>query len=632
MPQEVNTLYEFGPFQADTVRRLLLREGRQVPLTSKAFDMLEVLVRNRDRVLEKDELLKAIWPNSFVEEANLAQNVSALRKALGEVPGEHRYIATVPGRGYRFVGSVRPFAPAETEVVVERHTEMAIEEVVETDVAAARSGPISLRMFRGLMVCALALLAAGVWAWRQYSIRDQVSPRSLAVLPFRQLTAVPGDDYLGLGLADAVITRLSNIRQLIVRPTSSVLKYSGPAVDARSAGRELGVEALLDGNVQHAGNRVRLTVQLIRVHDGRILWAESFDERSAGFFAVEDSVSERVAETLALRLAGAEKQELARHYTENAEAYRNYLQGRYSEFRLTPQGLNQAIEYFNRAIAVDPAYALAWVGLADAYTTASDWVLPPRDALPKAEAAARKALSFDDSLGEAHGSLAHALMHEWKLAPAAGEFRRALALNPHDTSIYFAYGEYLSSLGRYDEAVAELNKALKIDPLSTEIQFMMGWPLYLKGDYQAQLDAGYRTIKTDPGFWGGHLVAGSALTSMHRYPEAVAELQKGRALDPDSTYILSILGEALAEWGRKAEAVQVLDELKRKSARQYASPADIATVCTALGDREQAFQWLERGMEDKSEMLLFLDVYPPFRSLHGDPRFQDLVRRVGVGQ
>ncbi len=527
-------MYEFGSFQADTVRRLLLRDGQPVPLTSKAFDMLEVLLRNRDRVLEKDELLKTIWPNSFVEEANLAQNVSALRKALGESPGEHRYIATVPGRGYRFVGTIAAPAHGETELVLERRTELAIEEVVETETAPPLLASPSRRLARGLLVGTVAILAGVALGWRLYSAREHAATRSIAILPFRQLSAVPGDDYLGVGLADSVITRLSNIRQLIVRPTSSVLKYADLPTDGRAAGRDLGVDVLLDGNVQHVGDRIRVTVQLIRVNDGLLLWGQTFDESSDGLFAFEDSVSEKVAETLSFQLAGSEKQELARNYTENAEAYRNYLQGRFSEFRFTPAGMNQAIEYFNRAISLDPGYALAYAGLADAYTTASDWVLPPREALPKAEAAACKALSFDDNLAEAHASLAHALMHEWKLGPSGIEFHRALSLNPNDTSIYFAYAEYLTALGRYDESVAELNKALKIDPLSTDILFMMGWAFYLKGDYAGELDAANRAVRTDPQFWGGYLIEGSALAGMHRYPEAIAELQKGRALNPDS--------------------------------------------------------------------------------------------------
>ena len=613
-------MYEFGPFQADTVRRLLLRDGQPIPLTSKAFDMLEVLIRHRDRVLEKDELLKTIWPNSFVEEANLAQNVSALRKALGEAPGEHRFIATVPGRGYRFVGSVQLPAQADTELVLERRTEMAIEEILETPASRGNWG---------LWLGIAALIVVALLGWRFHVARES-APRSLAVLPFHQLNVAASDVYLGVGLADAVITRLSNVGQLIVRPTSSVLKYGDPSVDSRSVGRDLGVEAVLDGNLQRAGDRVRLTVQLIRVNDGRILWGSTFDQDSAGLFALEDAVSESVARTLALKLAGAEEQEFARHSTENAEAYRNYLQGRYSEFRFTREGLNQAVQYFNRAIALDPGYALAYAGLADAYTTASDWVLSPRDALPKAEAAARKALSFDDRLAEAHGSLAHALMHEWELAPSGVEFHRALSLNPNNTSFYFAYSEYLTALGRQDDAVAELNKALRIDPLSLEIQSMMTWPLYLKGDYKGQLDAAYRSVKLDPDFWLAHMEVGSALASMHRFSEAIPELEKARALDPDSTLNLSVLGVALAGSGRRTEAMQILDDLKQMSARQYVSPIDIAAVCTALGDREEALRQLEEAWQDKSEMLLYLRIYPPLASLRNEPRFQELVRRVGV--
>jgi TolB-like protein/DNA-binding winged helix-turn-helix (wHTH) protein len=467
MPWEANQLYEFGPFQADSVRRLLCREGQPVPLTSKAFDTLLVLIRNRDRVMGKEELLKAIWPDSFVEEANLAQNVSTLRKALGDQPGEHLYIATVPGRGYRFVGAVRPPAEPAAEIVVGSRT--TAEVVIEEELDDNPPRRVRLGTVAGLGLLAVVLAGGFLWSRRDPPAPDPGTLRSLAVLPFQQLTPASGEEYLGLGLTDAAITRLSNIRQLVVRPTSSVLKYAGPAADLRIPGRELGVEAILDGKLQKSGDRLRLTVQLIRVKDGRPLWAETFDENFTGIFAVEDSVSQRVAQTLAIRLAQPEKQQLARHYTENLEAYRNYLQGRYAYCRFTPQGLNQAIEYFNRAIAIDPGDALAYAGLADAYTTASDWVLAPREALPKAEAAARKALAFDDNLADAHSSLAHALMHEWKLTASGSEFQVALALNPHNTSTYFAYGEYLSALGRYDEAVAQLNKALEIDPLSPEI-------------------------------------------------------------------------------------------------------------------------------------------------------------------
>ncbi len=624
MPQETNQLFEFGPFQADLVRRTLSRDGEPVPLTSKGFDTLQVLLQNRDRVMEKDELLKAIWPNSFVEEANLAQNVSSLRKALGDQPGANRYIATVPGRGYRFVAAVKlPYEPS-TEVVVEQRTTA---EVVIEEERVTRTRPSKRMVAAGV---AVAILLGAGYFWQRRQTAEPSRLQSLAVLPFQQLTPSPGEEYLGVGLSDAVITRLSNIRQLVVRPTSAVLKYISPAADARIPGRELGVEAVLDGKVQKAGDRIRVTVQLIRVSDGRPLWAETFDEQAAGIFAVEDSVSLKVAEALAIHVAGAEKKQLTRHYTENVEAYRSYLQGRYAAFRFTRQGLNQAIEFFNRAIALDSSYALAYAGLADAYTVASDWQLSPRQALPKAEAAARKALEFDDNLAEAHGSLAHALLHEWKLPAADAEFQRALALNPNNTAFYFSYSEYLSALGKEDEAVRQLQKALQVNPLSGEILSFMGWPLYLKGDFQAAMEAGHKSIAADPDFWLPHMGEGMSLIAMGRYGEAIAKLEKARSLNPDSTLLQGEIGEAYGRWGKRAEAMQILEGLRKLSETQYVSPMDIAVIYVALGEKDKAFEYLDKAYDDQSEMLIFLKLYPPFHDLRSDPRFDQLLRRVGV--
>ena len=636
MSLENNQLYEFGPFRADGVRRLLFRDGQALSLTSKAFDTLLVLIQNRDRVLEKDELLKAIWPNSYVEEANLAQNVSALRKALGELPGEHRYIATIPGRGYRFVADVRPFFTAETELTVERSTtaEVVVEEEIREDDATA---PVRWSLPPPNTIAALGLLLVvglGVAGWRIWKEKDAQAPdvaatRSIAVLPFQALDA-QGEKALGLGLADAVITKLSNIRQLIVRPTSSIQQYAGPAADPWAAGRELDVEEVLEGKVQMAGDRIRLTVQLVRVKDRRPLWAEVFDESFTNIFAIEDAISERVAQALAVKLAQGEKERLERRYTANLDAYRNYLDGRYSEFRFTPDGLNQAITYFDKAIEMDPSDALAYAGLADAYTTASDWVLSPREALPKAEAAARRALEFDDGLAEAHSALAHAQLHEWKLADAGKEFTRALALNPHITAIYFAHAEYLSALGRQDEASAEVRKALQIDPLAPELLFLLEFPPYLKHDYEGALAADRAAIKAHPDFWPPRMAGGYAYVAERRFPEAIAEFERARALNPESTLTLSGLASAYARSGNRAEAVKLLTLLKKTSSERYVAPFDIAVVYDALGERNQAIDWLEKAFQEQSEMMLFLDIYPPVADLRGYPRFQQLVRRVGV--
>jgi DNA-binding winged helix-turn-helix (wHTH) protein/tetratricopeptide (TPR) repeat protein len=611
LPQETKDFYDFGPFRADIVRRLLLRDGQPVPVTSKVFDTLEVLIRNRGRVMAKEEMLKEIWPNSFVEESNLTQNVSTLRKALCELPGEHRYIATVPGRGYRFVGEVR---------------------VPEVEIPAAEDKTVpppprrTHRLTIGLALVAV-LLAVTFGVWRMLQAGEADRPRSLAVLPFRQLTPRPGDEYLAVGIADAVITRLSNVRDLVVRPTDAVLRYAS-AADPLAAGRELNVEGILSGSIQQEGERVRVTVQLIHVKDGRPLWAGTFDETTVGLFDIEDSVSSKVAENMSVRLAGGEKEQLARHYTENAEAWRLYLQGRYSEFRFTREGKERAIEYFNRAIALDPGYAVAWAGLADAYTTASDWVLPPREALPKAEAAARKALSFDDRLAEAHGSLAHALMHEWRLKDAGAEFHRALSLTPNNTSIYFAYSEYLTALGKYDEAAAEVKKALKLDPLSPAMLAMLSWPLYLKGDYEGSLKATKESLSVDPNFWLAYMEGAYDLLQLERYPEAAAGFEKAQTLNPESTTNLSGLGATYALWGRRNEAIAVLARMNKMAKQQYVAPIDFAFVYAAMGDRDRAMEYLQHAYEDQSEMMLFLQLYGKLGGLDRDQRFQELRRRV----
>jgi DNA-binding winged helix-turn-helix (wHTH) protein/TolB-like protein/Tfp pilus assembly protein PilF len=624
MQVETKGIYEFGPYRLDATRRVLTHGEEPLPLTSKAFDTLLVLVVNRDRVLLKDELMKLVWPDSFVEEVNLAQNVSALRKVLGETPGENRFIATVPGKGYRFVGDVRE----PSTVVAEPATPPDALPATVTPATEPRARNRSPLLF--IAVCAFAAIAGSVYIVGIAGKRTLglAKPRSLAVLPFHSLDKQAGDEHLGIGMTDAVITKLTNIRALVVRPTSAVLRYADGAVDPAKAGHELAVESLLDGKVQQAGDRIRVTVQLIRVDDGQPVWAESFDDNAADIFSMEDSISEKVAQALAVKLGGDEQKELARHYTANVEAYRDYVQGRYFGFQFTAGGLNQAIWEFDRAIELDPSYALAYAGLADAYTTASDWVLPPREALPKAESAARKAILFDDRLAEGHAALAHALLHEWKLKASGEEFRRALNLNPNNTSFYFAYGEYLADTRRQDEAIAELNKALQLDPLSPEINGFIAWPQYLKHDYDGALATCMKTMKLYPEYWVVHWMAGATYLIKGQLPQAIAETQKARALNPDSMENLATLAAAYAISGDRAAANSLLSDLLNRRSTQYVSPMNMASIYHALGQTDQVFRWLSKAYEDRSEVLIVLDHDPQFDDLRNDTRFQELVRKV----
>ena len=649
MSKEIKELYEFGPFRLDASRRLLSRGEQVLPLTSKALETLLALVRNRNRVLLKDELMKILWPDSFVEEVNLAQNVSALRKALGESPGENLYIATIPGKGYRFVGEVREVGGAVDEIIVQRRTQAQVVIREEKDdeedhpqqalegrlLALPPAGGISAssKWAMGLgLILILCLVAAGVYVWRvkQAASAGEETGHSLAVLPFQSLTAAPDDQRLGLGVADAVITKLSNIRQLPVRPTDVVIRYADSKVDPMQAARELGVDSLVSGKIQKSGDRIRVTVQLVRVRDGRPLWAQTFDENFTNIFAVEDSISEKVVEALAVNLAAQQKHELERHYTENIDAYRNYLEGRYSEFTFTRDGMNKAIEYFDHAIADDPSYALAYAGLADAYTTESDWTISPSEALPKAEAAARKALAFDDNLAEAHEALAHALLHEWRLAEADSEFHRALVLNPNSVSTHYTYAEYLASIGQEDQAIAQMNQALTIDPLSPEVNSFLAWDYYLKRDYDGCLSTSHKAMQILPDFFVPHLAAGMCYYITGQFPRAIQEYQKAISMNPESTYSVAGLGMSYAKVGNQAEARKTLQKLQSMGKEIYVSPVYIGLVFDAMGERDQEFAWYDKGYDDRAEWLLWLTVDPIFDGVRGDARFQALVKRVGV--
>jgi TolB-like protein/Flp pilus assembly protein TadD len=478
----------------------------------------------------------------------------------------------------------------------------------------------------------LALAAGYFWMRGRAGPHADEGSHSLAVLPFQPLAGSTDDDHLGLGVADAVITKLSNVRQLPVRPTDVVIRYADPKVDPLQAARELGVDSVLTGKIQKSGDRIRVTVQLVRVRDGRPLWAQSFDEQTAGIFAVEDSISEKVVQALALNLAAQEKRQLDRHYTENIDAYRNYLEGRYSSFQFTREGMNKAIEYFNHAIASDPGYALAYAGLADAYTTESDWLLAPRDALPKAEAAARKALAFDDSLAEAHGALAHALLHEWRLPESDREFHIALALNPSNVSTYFAYGEYLASVGKPDQAIAAGRKALAIDPLSPEINSFMAWDYYLARDYPQCQATSSRAMQMFPEFWVPHMMAGMCYYVTQQFAQSLDEYKKALAMNPESTFAQAGIGMCQASMGNRAGALKALDDLKAMAAKTYVSPGYVALIYHALGDRDTEYTWLEKGYDDEAEWLLFLPKDPMYDGQHNDPRFKALIRKVGLTQ
>jgi DNA-binding winged helix-turn-helix (wHTH) protein/TolB-like protein/Flp pilus assembly protein TadD len=660
MFKQSKQLYEFGPFRLDVAERLFLKNEEPVALTPKAFEMLVVLVERSGHLVEKDELLKEVWRDSFVEESNLSQNIYLLRKALGEGANEHQYIETVPRRGYRFVADVREVVTTdagETDIILEQRTSARIliseEDEPEKEIIGkveeksspalvANTGSNHPNMTRLLIIglVVLALGAAGLYFWMSKTGESSVTaagsiPRRVAVLPFKPLGAESADELLGLGMADATIIKLSNLQQLPVLPTSAVFKYTGRDHDPLAAGRELGVDAVLDGTVQHSGDRVRVTVQLISLREGRTLWSAKFDEQFTNIFAVQDSISEQVALALALQLTVDERKQLTKRYTENTEAYQSYLMGLYFWNKRTKDGLHKAIEYFQQAIDRDANYALAYAGLADSYhlIVYYGYETPPAtESYKKAKTAATRALELDERLAEAHTAMAMIQAnYERDSVASENSLKRALALNPSYATAHQRYAWVLLGSGRLDEGISEMRRAQQLDPVSLTINAALGSMFNFARRYDEAITQLQRTVAMDQNFSLARYNLGLAYAHKGMFDEAVAEFQKAKELDPDSTDAVEALGYVYAMTGRKNEARRVVASLQEMAKRREVSRYNIALIYAALGRNDLAFEWLEKAAADQSLQTIYLRFDPQLDVLKSDPRFNDFLRRHDLG-
>jgi DNA-binding winged helix-turn-helix (wHTH) protein/TolB-like protein/tetratricopeptide (TPR) repeat protein len=635
MNQAANHSYAFGTFHIDAVKRLLLRDGKVVPLTPKCFDLLLALVETPTEVIGKDELMKRIWPDSFVEEGNLTYNISMLRKALGEKAGEHQYIVTIPGRGYRFSANVTELQDEEIAESADPVGDVALKP--ETHTAEEKTAvPVFWGRQRAVLIFGFALLvAAAIYflsAGRSDQPRSGVAIKSLAVLPFKSLDAGESDEYIGLGMADTLITRLSNLRKVLVRPTSSVLKYIGKDPGFARAGHELDVEAILEGSVRRSEDKIRVTVQLINVRDSSPIWAGTFDAKMTGIFNVEDSIAERVAEALALPLTGVQKDLLAKRYTESYEAYQLYIQGIFFWNQRTRQGIQKAIDYFRQALAKDPNYALAYAGLADCYVLSSAEE-GQRDILPKAREAATKALEIDNNLSEAHSSLGavkQRLELDWP--GSESELRVALDLNPNNAVAHFRRGMNLATMGRFDEAEAEIQKSLEIDPFSIPTRKAVPHILFWSRRNDEAIAEYKKVIEMAPDFPLAQRELGLVYEQKGMYPEALEQLQKSLALPTNyfKTMNTADLAHVYAVWGKISEARKVLEELIRDPKQRYASEYGIAVIYAGLGEKDKAIEWLNKAYEDRSFWMIWVKNDSRLDGLRSDSRFTDLLRRMKI--
>jgi DNA-binding winged helix-turn-helix (wHTH) protein/TolB-like protein/Tfp pilus assembly protein PilF len=656
--------YSFGPFELDPVQRLLLRRGKPVPLAPKAMETLFFLVENSGRLVDKEELMKRVWPDTFVEEGNLTTNVHLLRKVLGKGSKGQEYIETIPRRGYRFTAEVKA-NPTEGEglpakadakpedVIPERPSaEAQAEAGVPAEIAGTRAPateeaqhigsktglgarPLTQAVAAGILLLGLVIVWTRLRPHRGPEPSEvKAGVRSIAVLPLKPLNSDPNDEYLGLGMADALITCLGNLHQVVVRPVGAVRKYANTQQDPIVAGRELKVDTVLEGSIQRLHDRTRVTVRALRVDDGVQLWGGEFDEKFSDVLAIEDSISKRVAGALALELTGDEQRRLSTRYTGNSEAYELYLRGRYFWNKGSADGFKRGVDYFEQAIQMDPKFALAYSGLADSYILMGSYShgqIPPREAMSKASAAAEKALALDDTLAEAHASLAFAkLNYDWDWPTAEREFRRTLELGPNDARSHHWYSNYLMAMGRTQEALAESQRALELSPTDVAINEHLGWAYLMARQYDQAIQRCRVTLELDPDFVQAHRVLSLADLYRGQYDVAISGLQRGvqsTTVDPVS---LALLARAYALSGRAAEARHLLSRLEELSKQRYVSPADIGILYGDLGEKDEAFQWLGRAYEERSNFLINLKVDPAFDSLRSDPRFAALLARMGL--
>jgi serine/threonine-protein kinase len=602
----------FNGFRIDISRRLVVdRDEVPVQLTPKVFDLLLVLAENCGKLLTKDELMAAVWPDTIVEESNLTQNISILRRALGDVKGDNAFIVTVPGRGYKFVAQVT--------------TDEVSGDVGSTDQHVPVHSPDRRLIFAGLV---LGVLLAGLIATYLLtgSKTNVEAPRVLAILPFRPLVSDNSDEVLEMGMTDTLIARMSSDQGLILRPLSSVRPFARPDTDPQAAGRQLGADTVLEGNVQRWGDKIRVNVRLIKVETGEPLWSGTFDDQYTDIFAVEDAIAGKVADALKLRLAS-----VSAGQTQNVEAYRLYLQGRLFQFRSTPQELRQAISFYEKATELDPAYALAYAGIADSYRMlpiTSD--VPADEAFPKSKEAALKALGLDDRSSQSHVALGYIYSwYEWNWPAAESEMRKAIGLDANNSDAHRGLSILLTVTGRHDEAVSEMRTARMLDPLSLPTNALEAQTLHYAGRDSEAIDRLNKTFEIEPNFWIARLMLARMYIGQGRWNEALAELEKARTASQGNTEVLSLEAYSLAHSGRADEARKKIEELKRKSDTNYVPSYNIAMAYNGLGDREQAIRWLEDAADRHDVRMILLKVEHKWDDYRTDPQFISIMQRLG---
>jgi DNA-binding winged helix-turn-helix (wHTH) protein/tetratricopeptide (TPR) repeat protein len=589
MSRNALRFYDFGPFRLDLNEHILLRAGKPVALSPKAFDTLLMLVRNSGRIVEKDELLRSVWPETFVEEATLAQNIFTVRQALGGSEGG-QYIQTVPKRGYRFVARV---TEAGDEAKVATDPFETVTENIRNGGAPARERAIS----------------------------------SLAVLPLINSTADPEAEYLSDGITESIVNSLSLLPELKIKACSTVIQYKGREVDPQRAGRELAVDSVLIGKLLQFGKNLLIRMELVDVANGWQLWGEEYSQPLSDIHSFQGAVALDISEKLRLKLTGEEWQRILKPRVQKAEAYQVYLKGRYFLNMRTKEGYQKAIASFEQAIEIDPTFALAYSGLADSYILFDFYGLTaPWETIPKARAAAVRAVEIDNELVEGYTSLAAVkLVYDRDLVGAEREFKRAIRLNPKYSRAHDGYAHCLVEMGLIEESLAECQLALELEPLDLEINQHLGWCYLLAHEPDRAIEQLHKTLVLGPEFYRARILLGIAYGQKKEFSHAISHFLQASLIE--KTPVLSgFLGYTYAMTGGK-EALEILHDLLEESKQNYVPPYSIALVYTGLGRKSEALEWLQKAFVEHSHWRGWLSLTPELDSLRSDPRFTELLQR-----
>jgi TolB-like protein/Tfp pilus assembly protein PilF len=573
-------IVRFGVFEVDLRAGELRKSGARIRVQEQPFQILVMLLERPDEPVSREELRRKLWPGgTFVDfEHGVNSAVARLRDLLGDSADSPRYIETLPRRGYRFIGSVNDRQAGRPNRPVGRGTP------------------------------------------------------SLAVLPFENAAADAETEYISDGITEALIHSLAQLAGLRVMARSTVFRYKGKTADPQNIGRELNVGAVLTGRILQRGDTLLVTAELVDVANGWELWGKQYHRKSQDILSVQDEIAQKVSERLRLSLTGQDRRRLTKRHTQDTEAYHLYLKGRYCWNKRTAEGIQRGIEFFKRAIEKDPRFALAYAGMADSYYLLFGTALaalPPEEAIPRAEAAALRALQLDDTLAEAHSSMAPLRQNKWDWAGAEREYKRAFELNPGYATGHHWYALHLVALGRVEEAIEEAKRALQLDPLSISINRDLALIFLYARQPGRAIEQYEKTIELDPTFALAHQGLGRAYLLKGMHQEAIQHIRRAQLLG-DSVAISSALAHAHAVAGNTDQARTILQKLLEQSARTYVPPTSVAVIYAGLGDNEQALAWLDKAYAVRDDGLMMVKIHPIFDGLHQDPRFQGLLRRMNL--